>query len=103
MVNLSHPARADRGEDFIGSKACVRLDRHSLLPTENGQSITPSGRSPGEAQRPKSVPIGRILGIWPSREKPVGENPGGLKGSMQHWLGVYPPEFEIPTFFVAVD
>jgi len=28
---------------------------------------------------------------------------GGLKGSMQHWLGVYPPGFEIPTFFVAVD
>jgi hypothetical protein len=28
--------------------------------------------------------------------------PGGLKGSTQHWLAVYPPEFEIP-FFVAVD
>ena len=28
---------------------------------------------------------------------------GGLKGSTQHWLAVYPPEFEIPTFFVAVD
>ncbi len=28
---------------------------------------------------------------------------GGLKGWMQHWLGVYPPEFEIPTFFVDVD
>src|ERR1700722_8552689 len=28
---------------------------------------------------------------------------GGLKGSVQHWLGVYPREFEIPTFFVAVD
>jgi len=27
----------------------------------------------------------------------------GLKGSMQHWLAVYAPEFEIPTFFVAVD
>src|SRR6202030_3670675 len=31
------------------------------------------------------------------------EKRGGLKGSMQHWLAVYPPEFEIPTFFVAVD
>jgi hypothetical protein len=28
---------------------------------------------------------------------------GGLKGSMQHWLAVYPPEFQIPMFFVAVD
>ena len=36
-------------------------------------------------------------------EKPVSDNPGGLKGSMQHWLAVYPPEFEIPMFFVAVD
>src|SRR5207245_496905 len=35
--------------------------------------------------------------------KPVSENAGGLKGSTQHWLAVYPPEFEIPTFFVAVD
>jgi hypothetical protein len=31
------------------------------------------------------------------------DNPGGLKGSMQHWLAVYPPEFQIPMFFVAVD
>jgi hypothetical protein len=28
---------------------------------------------------------------------------GGLKGWMQQWLGVYPLEFQIPTFFVAVD
>jgi len=33
----------------------------------------------------------------------AGDNPGGLKGSMQHWLAVYPPEFQIPMFFVAVD
>ena len=26
---------------------------------------------------------------------------GGLKGSMQHWLAVYPPEFQIPMFFVT--
>src|SRR5215470_9714471 len=31
------------------------------------------------------------------------EKRGGLKGSTQHWIAVYPPEFEIPTFFVAVD
>ena len=31
------------------------------------------------------------------------EKRGGLKGSKQHWLGVYLPEFEIPTFFVVVD
>src|SRR5580692_8980939 len=34
---------------------------------------------------------------------PHSDKTGGLKGSMQHWLGVYPPEFEIPTFFVVVD
>ena len=33
----------------------------------------------------------------------VTDNRGGLKGSMQHWLAVYLPEFEIPTFVVAVD
>jgi len=26
---------------------------------------------------------------------------GDLKGSTQHWLAVYPPEFEIPRFVVA--
>jgi len=26
---------------------------------------------------------------------------GGLKGSMQHWPVVYPPEFEIPRFVAA--
>ena len=33
----------------------------------------------------------------------VSENAGGLKRSMQHWLRVYLPEFESPTFFVVVD
>ena len=28
-------------------------------------------------------------------------NLGGLKGWMQHWPGVYPPEFEILKFFVV--
>jgi hypothetical protein len=28
-------------------------------------------------------------------------NRGDLKGSTQHWLAVYPPEFEIPRFVVA--
>jgi hypothetical protein len=32
-----------------------------------------------------------------------GDKRGGLKGSMQHWLAVCPPEFQIPMFFVAVD
>ena len=40
----------------------------------------------------------------PERALQIGvENRGGLKGSMQHWLAVYPPEFQIPMFFVAVD
>ena len=34
---------------------------------------------------------------------PLSEKPGGLKGSMQHWLGAYLLEFEIPTFVAAVD
>jgi len=38
-----------------------------------------------------------------SRNEIASDNPGGLKGSMQHWLAVYPPEFQIPMFFVAVD
>jgi len=31
------------------------------------------------------------------------EKLGGLKGSMQDWLEVYPREFEIPTFLVVSD
>jgi hypothetical protein len=31
------------------------------------------------------------------------EKSGDFKWSMQHWLAVYPPEFQIPMFFVAVD
>ena len=42
----------------------------------------------------------RHVGI---ERKPDDDKPGGLKGSMQHLLAVYPQEFEIPTFFVAVD
>ena len=37
------------------------------------------------------------------KEQPSPEKSVGLKGSTQHWLAVYPPEFEIPTFFAAVD
>lgn len=33
---------------------------------------------------------------WPDSDKA-----GDLKGSMQHWPAVYPPEFEIPRFVVA--
>jgi hypothetical protein len=36
-------------------------------------------------------------------KKPDDDNAGGLKGSRRHWLAVFPPEFEIPTSFVAVD
>ena len=35
--------------------------------------------------------------------EPSPEKSGGLMGSTQHWLGVYPPGFEIPMFFAAVD
>ena len=38
-----------------------------------------------------------------SQTEIASDNPGGLNGSMQHWLAVYPPEFQIPMFFVAVD
>src|SRR2546427_482798 len=58
--------------------------------------------------RPWSCPSGRQLGSYslgaPLRlGRITPEKSGGLKGSTQHWLAVYPPEFEIPTFFVAVD
>jgi hypothetical protein len=33
----------------------------------------------------------------------VPDKRGGLKGSMQHWPGVYSPEFQSPTFFWDVD
>jgi hypothetical protein len=31
------------------------------------------------------------------------EKSGGLNGPMQHWLGVYSPEFQSPKFFADVD
>ena len=34
-------------------------------------------------------------------QKPVTDKVGGLKGSTQHWLAVYPPECEIPRFVEA--
>src|SRR5207302_2380827 len=36
-----------------------------------------------------------IFGTWLSK-KPVSENPGGLKGSTQHWPAVYSQEFQNP-------
>src|SRR5258708_39424248 len=33
----------------------------------------------------------------------LAQNVGGLNGSMQHWLGVYSPEFQSPRFFADVD
>jgi hypothetical protein len=32
----------------------------------------------------------------------VSGNEGGLNGSMQHWLGVYLPEFQSPKFSLVV-
>jgi hypothetical protein len=34
---------------------------------------------------------------------PHSDNPGGLNGSLQHLLAVYPPESQIPKSFVAAD
>ena len=48
--------------------------------------------------------INGIMGMWPKlpeAQKPVSDKRGGLKGSVQHWLAVYPLEFEIPRFVVA--
>jgi hypothetical protein len=36
-----------------------------------------------------------------SGRMPHSDNPGGLKGSMQHWPAVYRLEFEIPRFVAA--
>jgi hypothetical protein len=38
-INLTHPARANSGEDFIGAQASVGLERH-LASISNGLSIT---------------------------------------------------------------
>ena len=57
--------------------------RGSDLPKRSGQSGRP--------------------GLGRPSQKPQSDKRGGLKGSMQHWLAVYPPGFESPTFFVAVD
>jgi hypothetical protein len=46
-------------------------------------------------------------GNWPEvpfrARKPDSEKRGGLKGSLQHWPGVYSPEFRSPTFFWGAD
>jgi hypothetical protein len=42
-----------------------------------------------------------IIGYSDSGVCSLSDNPGGLKGSTQHWPAVYPPEFEIPRFVVA--
>ena len=34
---------------------------------------------------------------------PVSEKPGGLNGSVQHWLEVYSQEFQNPRSLAAVD
>ena len=47
---------------------------------------------------------GRIqVRLFGSRGEPDSDNPGGLKGSTQHWLAVYPPGFESPTFVAGAD
>ena len=51
----------------------------------------------------ESSPEGPLLPAMVSHFEIASDNAGGLKGSMQHWLAVYPPEFQIPMFFVAVD
>jgi hypothetical protein len=43
-----------------------------------------------------------ITGKW-SPGTPHSDEMGDLKGSVQHWLAVYPLEFEIPTFVAGVD
>ena len=57
----------------------------------------------GRAVSSSSVSGLRTADLAMRSQGPHDDNPGGLKGSTQHWLAVYPPEFEIPTFFVAVD
>ena len=44
--------------------------------------------------------LGRVSASG-ERKGPVTAIGGGLKGSLQHWPVVYPPEFEIPRFVAA--
>jgi len=53
-----------------------------------------SGRSMAtRLQAPVRITVGKSASHHRSRNEIGNDNPGGLKGSMQHWLAVYPPEF----------
>ena len=50
FVHLSHSARTDRREDFVGPQTCAGDYRHGLPPIWRSQSITQPGCSRGELE-----------------------------------------------------
>ena len=44
-----------------------------------------------------------LIGVKRELRNEVPEIRGGLNGSLQHWLGVYWPEFQSPKFLADVD
>ena len=77
--------------------------------SDRGRRSTALGNSNQGAS--KCPTVGRDQKWAPSyRDSPLPDGPhsgkrGGLNGSLQHQrcFAVYPPEFEIPTFFVGAD
>jgi len=75
-----------------------------LAPSGIGNSrglVVPSGH--GKTPTNSSARLTALLGQSGVLELHMDGKRCRLNWSMQRWLGVYPLEFEIPTFFVAVD
>jgi hypothetical protein len=84
--------RNDRGDG--GNVGIIRSPLRATVPPDCG------GRS---AMVVPTATVTRSISDQGALLRITVDNRGGLKGSMQHWLAVYPPEFQIPMFFVAVD
>ena len=65
--------------------------------------FTPKPEALAELRARTELVPGRSSRILGFQAKPVYENKGGLKGSMQHWLEVYSQEFQNPRSLAAVD
>jgi hypothetical protein len=76
----------------------LELYRSTILPYKGLLLLIGGNRSFTSATLGRRTMEGDYLLLSPTPLKS-----GGLKGSMQHWLEVYPLAFESLTFFVAVD
>jgi hypothetical protein len=87
LIHLAHAARANMCDDFVGTQFGARRDCHKAPVSGSGESIQLRGNLQEESEATKPSP---------------GKS-GGLNRSVQHLLGVYLPEFEIPKFFLDAD